>query len=506
MEQRTAVGIEVDEGVVQAVELTAEGERLVIRRAVCEPLRPGTFAEGELTDPAELAETIRRILRRHGLSRRNLCLALGGRRTIARIIDIPNSGEGEVDQLLQERISRYAFYEDRQITWRGSLLETDAIGMRSCLTASAVSDEVGALLPALRKLGIFLTRVEPYALSTIRALATCASGDERPTILVSLRNETTDFLLVKGPHPLLIRSVEQGARELGMRPDAVDGLLLEAKRAIGYCRHRFPEAAPRLWFCVQATEGLEGAAVLGAQLKEVLTDIEVGSAPPWPDLAAGAEVAEGAEQAWAAVGAAMVGLARYEAVDHLNLVPPEWAEIQRVQKHLIGVAGSIASAILLTAAITTVVRVTIGDTAAGAQAASIQMQANTNDVKVTAKLRHRAAAAVTRVELWKEVRAQTKTCDWVTGLQGLMAAVPEGVRVREVQQRRGALRILGEAASIDLVHAYVQKLSAVPQIEDASIERLVAGDNGQPLPSYTIKCRFRLTAPPEPEDERGRKP
>jgi len=59
MAVRTAVGITLDAGTLHAVELAADGEAVVIRRAVCDRLPPEAFADGALTDANVVAETVR---------------------------------------------------------------------------------------------------------------------------------------------------------------------------------------------------------------------------------------------------------------------------------------------------------------------------------------------------------------------------------------------------------------------------------------------------------------
>jgi len=101
MSSRTAVGIVIDTNVLQAVELAAEGERLVLRQAVCEPLPEDAFVDGELANAGAVAETVRRLFRSRGLGRRNVSVALGGRSAIARIIEVSETSEAEAEQTLQ---------------------------------------------------------------------------------------------------------------------------------------------------------------------------------------------------------------------------------------------------------------------------------------------------------------------------------------------------------------------------------------------------------------------
>lgn len=514
MAGRSAVGIVVDAGVVQAVELAAEGERLVLRRAVCHPLAADTFEDGDLGDASRLADSVRGVLRQWGLPRRNSALALGSKRTLARIIEIPASGDAEAEQILQDRIARYALYEDADVTWQAAPLATEAEDKHAYLASSGAAEEVAAVLPALRRVGVYVGHLEPYALATMRALVACVAEDDPPTVLVSLRNRSADFLIAHGRRPRLIRSVGVGAADMALDPQAIEDLMVEVGRSVAYCRTRFPDARPRLWLCVQANEGREVVELVESRLAESAGEADVEPLPAWPDRAPDATVTEGAEIPWAAVGVAMVGLARDEDVSRLDLAPSWWSEIQRVQRELMAFAASVAVAVLVTTVVTTTLRLTLGDASHRAQAASSRMEVNTVNVKTAAELKRQATEAVDRARLWTDVRRHVRPFDWVEGLETVTEAIPAGVRVREFSFRRGVLQVRGEAKSNDLIHRFVQALAGLAVLEEANIERLVRG--GRPgaglgetrLPAYTITCRFRETRPdPAPApDAKGATP
>jgi len=509
MRRGTAVGVVLDTGVLQAVELTAEGDHLVVRRAVSAPLAAEAFADGEPADAGAVAEAVRHLFRTHHLSRRNVCVALGGRLAIASIVELGEASGAEAEQMLQDRIARYAIFEGREVLWQAASLKADGDEKPTYLVAATAEDQVRALLPALRRAGIHVSHLEPYALATIRSLTTCASSGAppaeaaRPTVLVTLRAKCTDVLIASGARPLLVRSVEQGTSDLAQRPQAAEDLLVEAKRSVDFCRVRFAGVRPRLWVCHASSEGADVAAALQDRLKEVMDGADVGAPPSWPGLAPGSAVAEGAPCAWAAVGAAMVGLARPEATAHLNLVPDDWPEIERVQKQLVGLAASIGLAVLLIASSAVLIRLAAGSAAEDAQAATGQMAANTDAVKTVSALKAKAVDAAAKVKLWEEIRAQVAPFDWPAGVDAVMAQIPEGIRVRQLQYTGGALRIIGEAQSTDLIHQLVLRLGRLPSIREANMERLIRDPTASSrLPSFTLICRFRDRAGRPPEEKK----
>jgi len=501
MAVRTAVGITLDAGTLHAVELAADGEAVVIRRAVCDQLPPEAFADGALTDANVVAETVRQVLRANHLPRRNLCVALGGKLAIARVIEAGTSG-AEVQHVLQERINRYAIYEDLDVLWKATPLETGEGDKRAFLAAAVSRDEVATLLPALRRVGVCVSHVEPYAMAAIRSLATCTAGQEQPTILMILRNESTDFVIVKGARPLLVRSVDEGACELSRRPEKIEDLLVEARRSVDFCKSRFDGAQPRLWVSIAACEDPVVARGLLACVKQDVA-AEVEALPEWPDVTPGANVDEYGRHSWAAVGAAMIALGCDKITPHLNLVPDEWPVAETVQKQLMGLVASVGVAVVATVVVSMMIRMSAGDAAKAAQAASVQMQAHTVSVKAAAEVKRRAAEAAARVKLWKDVRATIRPTDWTAALEAITGQIPEGVRVREITYRRGVLRLAGETQVTDLVHRVVERLNRLPHLEEASIERLVraAGLDAQ-LPEYVITCRLREQQPAQPEKDK----
>ncbi len=501
MAGRTAVGITLDAGTLHAVELAADGEDVVIRRAVCDQLPPEAFADGTLTDANAVAEAVRHTLRTHHFPRRNLCIALGGKLAIARVIEAGAAG-AEVQHVLQDRIGRYAMYEDLDILWKATPIETGEANRQAFLAAAVSKDEVATLLPALRRVGVRVSHVEPYALAAIRSLATCAAGQDQPTVLMILRNESTDFVIVKGARPLLVRSVDEGAYELARRPEGIEDLLVEARRSVDFCRSRFEGASPRLWVSLAGCEDPVVAKGLLGCVKQDAAGAVAEPLPQWPKVAAGANVDERGRQSWAAVGAAMVALGRDEITPHLNLVPDEWPVAETVQKQLMGLAASLAVAVVATVVASMMVRMGAGDTAKAARAASVQMQAHTIRVKTASELKRKAVKAAERVKLWKDVRASVQPSDWMAALETITAQVPEGVRVRKITYRRGVLRLAGETQVTDLVHQVVERLSRLPCLEEANVERLVrATGPGTPLPEYVISCRLREKQPAPPKKD-----
>jgi Tfp pilus assembly PilM family ATPase len=516
MSEQRAIGLAIDAGAVEVVELSADAGRITILRAAREPLapgvatakrpvgmaKPGVFAGGAVADPHALAKVVRRLLKRAGLSRRNLFIALGGNRVIARVVELEAATPEEAQRTLEDRIARYAVFEDTEVNWQAAPLEDAEPGKQSYLSAAAAADAIPPLLQAFHAAGIQVAYVEPHALAGLRALAAREAGEPNvpPTVLVSLGAERTEFIIARGNRPLLIRSVDVGLEALASAPAAADDLLVEAKRCVEFCRSRFPDEAPRVW--LRAPGGAETVVrdVL-ARLAQLAPPLAVEEAPRWATEAPAEAPDSAADASWAAVGAALASLGRDDAA-LLNLVSPEWPETQKVRHQVLGLAASIGGVLLVTFALVTSLRLTVGDVARRVEGASLQMHRNTTEVLEAAELKHRAATAVGNARLWNRVRAHLAPFDWVAGLQAVIEQTPESVRITRLTVKEGLLRIAGEARSPDDAHEFVRRLASLRLLDEARMERLErAPAKGSPFIRCTITCRFHETVPePAPAD------
>jgi len=172
MSEQRAIGLAIDAGAVEVVELSADPRRprvrqaarsgdreacagrITILRAAREPLAPGVFAGGAVADPHALAKVVRQLLKRTGLARRNLFIALGGSRVVARVVELSAATPEEAQRTLEDRIARYAVFEDTEVTWQAAPLEEDEPDKQSYLSAAAAADAIPPLLQAFHAAGI----------------------------------------------------------------------------------------------------------------------------------------------------------------------------------------------------------------------------------------------------------------------------------------------------------------------------------------------------------------
>src|SRR4051794_3405033 len=86
-QDKTVVGLEVDPSHIAAAEVHANG-KITVKRGAVASLRPGILRDGEVADPAALAEELRALFAEHDLSR-NVRIGVANQRIVVRTLDLP---------------------------------------------------------------------------------------------------------------------------------------------------------------------------------------------------------------------------------------------------------------------------------------------------------------------------------------------------------------------------------------------------------------------------------
>jgi Tfp pilus assembly PilM family ATPase len=169
---RSVVGLDIESGFLAAAEL-GNGNGRVLRRAATEPLLPGLFHEGEVTDAEGLAEQLKHFFAEHKLPKR-VRLGLASQRVALRVLELPLI---EDPQELNAAV-RFQAQEELPMPLEQAVLDhrvleryTDGDSSRMrVLVVGARRDSVDRLLSATRRAGLVPELVDLSAFAMIRAL------------------------------------------------------------------------------------------------------------------------------------------------------------------------------------------------------------------------------------------------------------------------------------------------------------------------------------------------
>jgi type IV pilus assembly protein PilM len=226
---KARIGLDIGSTAVRAAEVTL-GARPEVIRAAQVPLTPGAVENGEVRDPASVAESIRELWQRGGFKGRQVYLGIGNQRVVVREIALPWLPEKELRSSLALQVQEFI-----PMSVDEAVLDYDPIGefehedrrmLRMLLVAAQkimVEAEVSAVTEArLDPVGLDLI---PFAL--VRAIGTVGEGME-------LEEQGDEAILDIGAHVSNIVVHRQGlTRFVRILPSGGRDVTMAIARATG---------------------------------------------------------------------------------------------------------------------------------------------------------------------------------------------------------------------------------------------------------------------------------
>jgi len=260
---RTVVGLDIEPGLVAAVQVRAGAGGLAVERAATAPLAPGVVRDGEVADGPALAEALRDLFAGSRLGKR-VRLGVANQRIVVRTIDLPPLTDAK------EIAAAVRFHAQDHIPMplEQAVLEHSSLGVvdtaegprTRVVLVAARRDMVARLHAAAREAGLRPAGIDLSAFAMIRALhGTDAAGDGA-TLYVSVSG-MTNLALAEGTTCVFTRVVPGGAEALASELAERRGLTLEHARQ--WLTHVGLEAPP---------EAVAGDPEIVAEARRVLDD------------------------------------------------------------------------------------------------------------------------------------------------------------------------------------------------------------------------------------------
>jgi type IV pilus assembly protein PilM len=172
--ETTLVGLEIESGSIGATEARVNGDVTITATAV-EPLPAEAFDDGEVTDPAAVAEALRSLFSTHKLSKR-VRLGIANQRVVVRTLRLPAIDDpAELDSAI-----RFSAQEQIPMPLEQAVIDHRVVGgvgategappQIDVIVVAARRDMIAASLKPLRDAGLEPVGVDLSAFGMIRAL------------------------------------------------------------------------------------------------------------------------------------------------------------------------------------------------------------------------------------------------------------------------------------------------------------------------------------------------
>jgi type IV pilus assembly protein PilM len=175
----SVVALDLGSSAIAAVEITTTREKVSLTNANVEPIPTGLMHDGEIQEPDELADVIRRIWKAGGFSGRKVRLGIANQRVLVRVIDLPVLTD------VKERRAAVAYeaQEHIPIPLDQAVMDFQGIGTFAAdggereriVVVAAPRDMIDQLARVVRRARLQPTGIDLEAFAILRALMPPAS-------------------------------------------------------------------------------------------------------------------------------------------------------------------------------------------------------------------------------------------------------------------------------------------------------------------------------------------
>lgn len=211
-----SVGLDIGSGLVKAVVVNHAGEIPEVARVVVTPLAADAIVEGEVMDPALVAEAVRETLAACGEETPRVVVAVGGRDVIVKRIRTERVKAAQARELLRFEAEQHVPFDMDSVEFDFQLLDPDGDAPdMGVLLVAAKRELVRARMRLLEDAGAAAQVVDVDAFALHNAFArSCPDALTGVAALANVGHEVTTVNVLEDGVPVLTRDLAIGTRRL----------------------------------------------------------------------------------------------------------------------------------------------------------------------------------------------------------------------------------------------------------------------------------------------------
>ncbi|HEY9843974.1 MAG: type IV pilus assembly protein PilM [Candidatus Sericytochromatia bacterium] len=211
------IGIDITNEFIIAVELSPVKNQpgvIELTRLATTNTPENAVRDGEVVDPARVAEKIKTLIAEHEFKSRKVITAVSGQAAIIRPrIKFPAIPLKELKEVVMHDAERYIpfpiqdVYIDFQVT---GTVDEEGVSKYDVLLVTAQKQLIDTYIETFALADMQLVSVDVASFAVMRALAEDAE-EETLNVLILIRGETTDLTVIQNGAPLFARSIPMGS-------------------------------------------------------------------------------------------------------------------------------------------------------------------------------------------------------------------------------------------------------------------------------------------------------
>jgi len=231
----TTVGLDIGSGLIKLVVVSHRSGEPVLTKVAFTSVVNDAIVEGEVMDPAIVADAIRGLLATAGVKAKQVVTAVGGRDVIIKKIAMDRMKEAEAREVIRWEAEQHVPFDMDNVELDFQILDPAGDGLQmTVLLVAAKRELIETKLALLSEAGLEPGIIDVDAFALHNAFEVNYPEAMRGVVgLVNIGNETTNINILDDGVPVLTRDISIGTRrfredlqrERGLSAEEADRLL-----------------------------------------------------------------------------------------------------------------------------------------------------------------------------------------------------------------------------------------------------------------------------------------
>jgi type IV pilus assembly protein PilM len=218
MAGRTAIGLDIGTSVVRATELSFGRGGVTLERYGQVVLPEGVVRDGEVVDPAPVAQCIRQLWQATGFSHKKVIIGVANQRVIVRQLDLPWMPQTELRASLAFHVQDFLpmpvesavldFFPLEELT------EPNNKRLLRGLLVAAARETVLANVECVQSAGLTVSQVDLTSFAVLRAMGRRSDLDVETEALIDIGARVTNIVVHSAGVPRFVRILLMGGQDV----------------------------------------------------------------------------------------------------------------------------------------------------------------------------------------------------------------------------------------------------------------------------------------------------
>ncbi len=164
-----SIGINLSSNRISIAELSKSRKGIQIRKMIRDDLPGNPISRGEIINPLEVANGLKKIWKKYRLSGRKVYLGIANQKTIVKEINIPLVDDNEISSSIKYQISEYIPIPKDDIIYDYFIIEKSKSSSR-LLLVGAMKSMVNSFIESIKLSGLIVQAVDLNAFALFRTL------------------------------------------------------------------------------------------------------------------------------------------------------------------------------------------------------------------------------------------------------------------------------------------------------------------------------------------------